>query len=445
MFGLSFVVFVFVFLLPFSSCEEKEIEDQKTLKIYFDQDVLAGSSNILSLLMLLRQHSFIRERREGKREGGERGERERERIEVVGVGVVGGDSHLEDALYSSLQAAEFTNCHEVPIARGSGTPFVNSGKLTHARLKMWGPKGGDNWLGEWGTFSPQPDEIRSVPNFDEPSVTPASQHAAMLLVDLARKYPGELVVVTAGPLTNIALALNIAPDIVSKIKAVYTMASAIHVRSKFNLWWDAESAAVFLRANWTKKVLVPIDVCQQTSLTRDLFLRSLPHKNSLYREWISQMFSEEWAEYDLPMWDELLVSILIDDYFGEERERGEGEREAEEEGERKLLEADCVEMVKKESSLTTTESCNPIVKREDSPLSLIEDRELVKERKRLYVDVDFGPGPNYGGTLWWEEKEHPKDALPPWAQPDFEPWEVITEINRNRFEEIFISMMRSDE
>lgn len=83
-------------------------------------------------------------------------------------------------------------------------------------------------------------QVRKIPGLPDPTIKPSPLHASQLLIEMARKYSGKLVLYTAGPLTNIALAVHIAPDIVHRIKAVYSMAGAIHVRSKFNFWWDPE-------------------------------------------------------------------------------------------------------------------------------------------------------------------------------------------------------------
>src|SRR3712207_3143281 len=42
---------------------------------------------------------------------------------------------------------------------------------------------------------------------------PAPGHAVDVLIALPRRYPGEITLVTLGPLTNVALALRKAPDI----------------------------------------------------------------------------------------------------------------------------------------------------------------------------------------------------------------------------------------
>ncbi len=143
--------------------------------------------------------------------------------------------------------------------------------------------------------------VRRLPGLPDPTIKEEPIHAAELLVRLAREHEGRLVLLTAGPLTNVALAVHLAPDIVHRIAAVYTMAGALHVRSKFNFWWDAESAAVFLRQNWREKVLVTIDVSEKTKFTRELLQRALPASGKV-RAWLEAQFSQPWAEFNLPMW-----------------------------------------------------------------------------------------------------------------------------------------------
>ena len=199
-YALALKVSTFLLLLVFTSSFVNADSNGK-IKVFFDQDVLAGSSNILSLVMLL-QHPDV---------------------EVVGVGVVAGDSNIADAVYHTLHAVELCGRPDVPVAVGAAVPYVNNKGAVRGRLNMWGPKGGDGWLGEFGDFAPSDGFIRKIPGTPDPLVKPVAESAAELFVKLARKYPGELVLVTAGPLTNIALAVSIAPDIVQDIKAVYVM------------------------------------------------------------------------------------------------------------------------------------------------------------------------------------------------------------------------------
>ncbi len=328
------------------------------IPVFFDQDALGGGSNVLSLAMALLHPS----------------------IDVVGIGVIAGDSSIDDAVYATLQVVEACG-KKIPVARGAGDPFLNSGPDVCGRIGLWGPKSGDGWLGEWRKDAVPRGTVRRVPGLPDPSIKEEDVHAAELLVRLARQHDGKLVLVTAGPLTNVALAVHLAPDIVNRIAAVYTMAGALHVRSKFNFWWDAESAAVFLRQNWKQKTLVTIDVSEKTRFTTEVLQRSLPLANPLLLAWLKGQFSQPWAELNLAMWDELTVAVIVD--------------------------------------------------------------EVATKSEMLHIGVDHIWGPSYGATLFWNASRSDNGGgfVPHWAAK-LTPWRVITDVDVPRFEQLFCDTMQ---
>jgi inosine-uridine nucleoside N-ribohydrolase len=171
---------------------------------------------------------------------------------------------------------------------------------------------------------------------------------------MARTYPGELVLYTAGPLTNVALAIKLAPDIVDKIRLVYTMGGAIRVNEKFNFWWDAEAAAIFLRAPWKQKELTPIDVCQKTQMSKALIEKIASAKTPL-ADYLAAVYLSPTVSPDIFtfMWDELSAAAII-------------------------------------------------------------DPAVITKTEPLHVDVDFTHGVSYGRTFWWEEKNRPWWGPGPW-------------------------------
>ena len=52
---------------------------------------------------------------------------------------------------------------------------------------------------------------------------PAAATAAEVLVDEIRARPGEVTLVTLGPLTNVAAALELAPDIATQLRSLVVM------------------------------------------------------------------------------------------------------------------------------------------------------------------------------------------------------------------------------
>ncbi|MGP4101660.1 nucleoside hydrolase [Nonomuraea sp. KM90] len=94
----------------------------------------------------------------------------------------------------------------------------------------------------------------------DPARAPADGHAVDVLLSLARRHPGELTLVTLGPLTNVAAALLRDRELLTRFRHVYCMAGAadlcgnISPTAEFNVWADPEAARVVLRAATADRV-----------------------------------------------------------------------------------------------------------------------------------------------------------------------------------------------
>jgi purine nucleosidase/pyrimidine-specific ribonucleoside hydrolase len=92
--------------------------------------------------------------------------------------------------------------------------------------------------------------------------------AADLLIACARRWPGELVVVALGPLTNLALALERDRPALAGVRAVVAMGGSaalggnVTAAAEFNVFVDPEAAAAVLTAR-LPLTLVPLDVTSQ--------------------------------------------------------------------------------------------------------------------------------------------------------------------------------------
>jgi purine nucleosidase len=114
---------------------------------------------------------------------------------------------------------------------------------------------GSDGLGE-AHFPPSPRQVES-------------EHAALALVRLARESPGELTLVALGPLTNLAVALSLDPDLPLRYRQLFVMGGAVratgnmpHPSTEFNVACDPEAAAVVLH-RWPTLALVPWETAMQ--------------------------------------------------------------------------------------------------------------------------------------------------------------------------------------
>lgn len=91
------------------------------------------------------------------------------------------------------------------------------------------------------------------------------------IIKLVRLYPNQVTILAIGPLTNIALAFQKDPQLPNLIKELVIMGGAIQLpgnvsqTSEFNIGFDPEAAKIVFEAN-VKRVLVPLDLCYQSSI-----------------------------------------------------------------------------------------------------------------------------------------------------------------------------------
>ena len=98
----------------------------------------------------------------------------------------------------------------------------------------------------------------------EPSARPVEQeHAVMALIRLANEAPGELTLVALGPLTNVAMATRLDPDLPTKYRALVCMGGAIrgmgntpNPSAEFNVYSDPEAAQIVYQS-WPDPLLIP--------------------------------------------------------------------------------------------------------------------------------------------------------------------------------------------
>ena len=107
---------------------------------------------------------------------------------------------------------------------------------------------------------------------------PKSSNAAEYIVDMANAYPGKITLVALGPLTNLALALQLDPSIERKIKKVVLMggnlpvSGNVPVASRSNIFCDPQAADSVFGAFWPVTV-VGQDVTFSVIVTPEFFKR----------------------------------------------------------------------------------------------------------------------------------------------------------------------------
>ncbi|MCA9078931.1 MAG: nucleoside hydrolase [Planctomycetaceae bacterium] len=102
--------------------------------------------------------------------------------------------------------------------------------------------------------------------------------AAKLLTELAKQYPGEITLLTLGPLTNVLLAMERYPEFLPQLKGLICLGGSVSAggditaAAEFNVYANPEAAQTVLTFPATKTI-VPLDVSRQMVLSFDQYDR----------------------------------------------------------------------------------------------------------------------------------------------------------------------------
>lgn len=161
-------------------------------------------------------------------------------IQVLALTTVAGNVPLEQATANALIVLDVTQA-EIPVFPGCEDALAFP---TPRRAISHGRDG----LGDSG-YPPSQKK-------------PIAEHAALALIRLANESPGQITLVALGPLTNLALATRLEPDLPRKFRRLVVMGGAIRgmgnswtPASEFNFYVDPEAAAIVFQ-QWAGLELV---------------------------------------------------------------------------------------------------------------------------------------------------------------------------------------------
>jgi purine nucleosidase len=152
-------------------------------------------------------------------------------VEVVGITVVAGNMPLERGARNALYTVELCGA-SVPVYLGAVKPLER-----------------DNYHAEW--FHGE-DGMGNM-HYPPPAGRPANLHAVHAILETVRRHPG-LTLVTLGPLTNIALAVQRDPSFVHGVGRAVVMGGAactagnVTPAAEYNIWIDPEAARIVFRS-----------------------------------------------------------------------------------------------------------------------------------------------------------------------------------------------------
>jgi purine nucleosidase len=204
----------------------------------------------------------------------------------------------------------------VMVYAGAETPLLHTAAMAGEEARRWGP------LEFRGAFAENPNTVVPAPG-TKLTGRRARGGAVDQLISEIERHPGEITILAVGPLTNVALALRLRPEIETKIKQIVIMGG--NVRSpgnaspsaEFNFWFDAEAARLVLRSRIPKKILFDLDICNRALLRKAQF-----DEITAARTPVTELFREDYGNRypgfaqhpnaSVPLWDVLCAAWLLD-------------------------------------------------------------------------------------------------------------------------------------
>ncbi|NWF70318.1 MAG: nucleoside hydrolase [Chloroflexi bacterium] len=172
-------------------------------------------------------------------------------VEVAAITVVAGNVPLEQGVRNALYTAELCGS-SAPVYKGAAYPLLRP----YASAQWFHGKDG---LGDQG--------------YPAPKRQPEGKHAVDAMIDTIKANPG-IVVVTLGPLTNVALAVARAPEIAANVSRCVVMGGNACVvgnvtpAAEYNIWVDPDAARMVFHSGLPVE-MIGWEHCRHESLLND--------------------------------------------------------------------------------------------------------------------------------------------------------------------------------
>src|SRR5215469_2848070 len=278
-------------------------------------------------------------------------------VKILGITVVSGNQWRDEEVAHTLRMLEIIGRRDVPVLPGAVFPLINRREFIQRWEKLYGKVTYQGaWYHRMGEFrgvwkTAKYREPFEVPPLVEgnPTIKPAEEDAAHFIIRMLHKFPHEVTIYAGGPLTNIAQAISLDPQVPELAQELVVVGGSIAPqvqveqattnRREFNFWWDPEAAHIVFTAPWRKITLTTVDIFIKTRLTPQM-INELGKSPTPAAQYIAEYGDEEY------MRDELAAASWL-------------------------------------------------------------DPSIITKETQLYIDIDFSHGSGYGNTLTWTAGSEP--------------------------------------
>lgn len=177
-------------------------------------------------------------------------------VELVGISAVHGNVGMSQVLRNIARVLTLCSRPDIPFYAGADEPLLAySMDDAHQSQSVFH---GNDGLG---------DAPNAVPTAASVTFSASPGYAYTKMIEAAKAQRGELILVVLGPLTNVALACKLDPQLPSRVKALYIMGGSAHKgnitpTAEFNFHCDPEAAFLVLK-KFPQTTLITWDCCMR--------------------------------------------------------------------------------------------------------------------------------------------------------------------------------------
>lgn len=237
-------------------------------------------------------------------------------IELMAVCTVWGNVPVENTTENTLRVLRLLGS-DIPVYKGA--PCAMAKELSRSRMKDGRTNRAATINGK--TLRMHPPQLELPPSVRNPE----SRDAVSFYIDCLRHAEHPITIVSVGPMTNLALALSIAPDITRSIEEIVMMGGGSRQSNctscaESNIWHDPEAAQILINSG-AKVTIVPLDATHKAALRpehcKQLRAVDTPAANFAAEMTENRMivYSQTqplFAENLSPVHDALCIAYLID-------------------------------------------------------------------------------------------------------------------------------------
>ncbi len=244
-------------------------------------------------------------------------------IDLLGITVTGGNTVAADAANAVLNQLEKIGRSDIPVYIGTDIPLMGFRDMQEQE-KVVGK------IEPWGAMFKQ-DSYVSPENYHDLGVfynrawgysrsEAQEQDSVDFMIEQVKKYPGQVTVIAAGPVTNIALACRKDAAFAENTAGIIFVAGAFEGKggatkyADFNGFYDAEALEICLESAFPVKIILLRDLAPQGALNKAVFdMMEAKPDTLISRMWLDGQYSlyRRNPAYQVNCTDAIAAAVLL--------------------------------------------------------------------------------------------------------------------------------------